>query len=965
MSKGVMSVVRVLACAFCLCLGLSFSAVRASDGSSLQGSTQVDFDRQIRPIFTRHCTACHGGVKQAADLSFVYEDSAMYSVEPGEPDASELLVRVLESDEDTRMPPASHGPRLSDAEVDVLSRWIEQGATWGKHWAYQLPREHPAPPVSQADWPTHKIDAFVLKQLDERGILPAEDEQPTRWLRRVSLDLIGLPASLAEREAFLVDLESNGAEAYATVVDRLLQSPLFGERWASVWFDLVRYADSRGQGEDSPREIWKYRDWVIDAFNADMPYDQFTVKQIAGDLLPERTVEDLVATAVHRLTHTNEEGGTDDEEFRIAAVLDRVSTVWQTWQGTTFGCTQCHDHPYDPFTHEEYYQFVSYFNNTADSDLNDDWPVVKVPLAKSDYAAASRMQRDVQQRTRSIWQQRWDVVAEPSHWNHLRISSGKTSKSAKVKVESHEQWDEYFTTGTVSSGTVITVEMPMPESVSALTGIQMTILPLDPSQALADSEWGFVMSRITAELVMPPGEGQKRPRVKKLDLAAVYGDEPFPYFDPNESLRDGKPGFAAFSRIHHPRQAVLVLKDAAEVPEGAKLKLTVLYRHTELAAFPLVARRGHFAVSSDSRLTSLLTDKGIAKATRELKAVQAKLAAIESSEVPVLIEREPSLSRPTHVFEGGLFLTKGDQVYPDVPQSLLDHEEPLSDRLQMANWLVSEENPLTARVAVNRVWAQMFGVGLVATEEDFGSTGDRPSHPELLDDLAVRFRDDYQWSLKQLVREIALSRTYRQSSRIRPELLEADAANRFLARGPRHGLPAETVRDQMLAISGLLSDKMFGEPSYPPLPPGVWRARRGSWRTPKPGQEDRYRRSVYTYVKRSVPFPMSAAFDAPSRDFCVPKRLRSNTPLQPLMLMNDAGFVECSQAFADRMIAHSEEVDEQIAFGILAATSRTAESDEVDRLVRLFREVAAASDSSIAMQSVAAVLLNLDEIITK
>ncbi|EMI44407.1 PSD1 and planctomycete cytochrome C domain-containing protein [Rhodopirellula sp. SWK7] len=960
---------RISAIFVALVLGAMAQCVSANEriiDHTPSASQAIDFDQQIRPIFTTHCTSCHGGVKQAADLSFVYADSAMYSVEPGDPENSELLVRVLEPEDEDRMPPPDHGPRLSDEEIDLLTRWVKQGAQWGSHWAYRIPKRHPVPDVSRPDWAREPIDAFVLEQLDRRGITPAGDEIPHRWLRRVSLDLIGLPPTIAERDAFLDDLQNNGTSAYAAVVDRLLQSPHFGERWASVWFDLVRYADSRGQGEDSPRVIWKYRDWVIDAFNQDLPYDQFTIKQLAGDLLPDRRIEDEIATAVHRLTNTNEEGGTDDEEFRIAAVLDRVSTTWQTWQGTTYGCAQCHDHPYDPFTHDEFYQFVGYFNNTVDCDLNDDWPRLSVPVSKDDYSNASRLRRDIDRWTRELWQREWDVAADPKKWTHLRISHGKTNKASKLEIEAHEEWDEYFTTGTVSSGTLVTVEMPIPDSVNSLTGIQITAMPHDPAQALIDSEWGFVMSNIKAELLLVGDDGSKqKPETKSLKLAKVYGDEPYPYHNPNASLNNERDGFSAYSRIHHPRQAVIVLDDAVDVPAGAKLRLMILHRVTELAAFPLVTRRAHFAVSSDEELTALPHDSDLVAAKKELQSAKDELAAIKSTEVPVLREREPSFTRPTHVFGGGLFLTKEKQVFPHVPQSLRDDDQPLSDRLEMAKWLVSDANPLTARVAVNRFWARMFGVGLVATEEDFGSTGDRPSHPELLDDLAVRFRDDYQWSVKRLLREIALSRTYRQSSEIRPELMEADASNRFLARGPRHGLPAETVRDQMLAISGLLSEKMFGEPAYPPLPPGVWRARRGSWKTPKPGEEDRYRRSVYTYVKRSVPFPISATFDAPSREFCVPKRLRSNTPLQPLMLMNDVGFVECSQALAMKMSEHCEDLVGQIEHGFSLATCRSAKPDEVQRLVDLHRTVEQASDASNAMQSVAAVLMNLDEVITK
>ena len=871
-----------------------------------------------------------------------------------------------------------------------------------------------------------------------------------RWLRRVSFDLVGLPPTLAERSSFKTAYEQDPEAARIAVVDRLLTSPRFGERWASVWFDLVRYADSRGQGEDSPRTIWKYRDWVIDAMNADMPYSDFTIKQLAGDMLPNRTLEDHVATAVHRLTHTNEEGGTDDEEFRVESVLDRVNT---TWQGTTFGCVQCHHHPYDPFDHDEYYKFVALFNNTVDCDLSDDWPYIKVPIDTADYAKAGELKSEIEALRHSIWQTNWGSVsmeqAESKLWRPLPITKASTNRQAKLLVDKKDGRDEFYTSGTISSGTTLSIETKVEDLSEPVTGIRITGLPLDPETALANSEWGFVMSRIKAEFVYPnaqfetemaewekqmidfrkletrwnkemeaakaaeakqakrkdaqtdsetakSGKGKpaasigknesaanpksktkSRPKapakpqaIKKaaLKFAQVYCDNPFPRYDPNQSLNPkSKEGFATYTQIHHPRQAVLVLESAMEVPAGAKLKFSILHRVTELAAFPMLTRRGYFEISTNPSLIDTLNDDSVQQQKAEQAKKQKQIDKIESSTVPVLVERESHLARPSHVFVRGLFLTKGKEVFGDVPKSLrvVSDPEPLSNRLAVARWMVGANNPLTARVAVNRYWARMFGVGLVATEEDFGSTGDLPSHPELLDDLAVRFREDHKWSVKSLLKEIALSRTYLQSSRIRPELVEADANNRWLARGPRHSLPAEAVRDQMLAISGLLSDKMHGEPVYPPLPPGVWKARRGTWKTPKEGDEDRYRRSVYTYVKRSVPFPILTTFDAPSRDFCLPKRLRSNTPLQPLMLLNDRGFVECAQAFAKRMLASGEQLEQQIEFGLELATCRKAKPEEVSRLAELHAKLVSESGQQLAMDSVASVILNLDEVITK
>lgn len=921
---------------------------------------KVDFDKSIRPIFTKHCTACHGGVKQAADLSFVYGDSADYTIEPGDPEASYLIERVDTEEAEYRMPPPDHGPKLSDEEIVLLRRWIAEGGQWEVQWSYRQPRRHPQPSVTKREWPRQPIDAFVLSKLESLGIEPAPDESAERWLRRVSLDLIGLPPTLEERADFLEAIQTAGEDAYAAVVDRLLADPGVGERWASVWFDQVRYADSRGQGEDSPRDIWKYRDWVIDALNDDLPYDQFTIKQLAGDLLPDGTLEDRLATAAHRLTQTNEEGGTDDEEFRVASVLDRVSTVWQAWQGTTIGCVQCHSHPYDPIQHEEYYRSVAFFNNTVDCDLSDDWPLLEVPLDPADYTLADELDRRIDELQESLWRQQYTATRQQASWRPLRMESVESSNATKIVIEKKESHDEYRTVGTIARHPEFSLRLLLPDGVERVTGVKLVLNPLDPEKALPDAEVGFVLSQVRIGLRRA---GEKE--VTNVKLREVIGDEPFPYSDPNESLRDNKHGFGAYTRVNHPREAVLIPETPLDVAPGATLVVRLKHRIFDLAAFSLVARSGSVAITSDEAITQTAADDEAAKAKKRLAALRAARAEIESVGTPILRERPEHLARPTHLFVRGLFLTKGGEVKPGVPVSMTASDDQPRDRLGFAQWIVSEENALTARVAVNRFWARLFGIGLVSTEEDFGAAGDRPSHPDLLDDLAVRFREDYGWSIKRLLRELTLSRAYRQSSRVRPELYERDTLNRLIARGPRHSLPAETVRDQMLAISGLLSEKMHGPPVQPPLPSGVWKARRGSWKTPPKDNPDRYRRSVYTYIKRSVPFPTFAVFDAPSRDYCVPKRLRSNTPLQPLMLLNDTTYVECAVALAEEMARQSTELSEQIAYGFTKATCRAPSEEEVLHLVALHDEVLESADPQLAMQSVAGVLLNLDEIIMK
>ena len=929
-----------------------------------ESAEKISFREQIRPILNKHCMACHGGVEQAASISFAYRDQVVapegWIVEPGEPDESEMVARIVSEDADERMPPPDHGQGLSIEEISLVKQWIREGASWQQHWAYDPPREAPLPKVTSVEWCRDPVDRFILHKLEQESIDPSPAARPERWLRRVSLDLIGLPPTPEERTAFLETVEADSGMAYAQVVDRLLASPQFGERWASVWLDQVRYADSKGMGADSRRNIWKYRDWVVDAFNADLSYDQFTIKQIAGDLLPNRSIGDQIATAAHRLTQSNEEGGTDDEEFRVAAVLDRVNTTWQTWQGVTFGCVQCHSHPYEPIRHKEYYEFAAFFNNTADSDLNNDWPTINVPLNSDDYAKATELDRRIQRLRNETWNLEHDFSAKEASWKPLRELTASTNKATKVEVESKGSHDEFFTVDTIARDTDITLEAPLPENVKRLTAIHLTALPLNPVKAVADSEWGFVLAHIEARLNVP---GEENPR--KIKLSHVIADQPNPLMNPQNSLKaDNNRGFAAFSRINFSRTAAFVLEQPVDVPEGAQLSVTLKHRHFVLSSFSLIIRRGHLAVSDDDGFLKLRRTEidGRLKRLRKLLGERAK---IKSTRLPVLRERDNRFARPTHVFTRGLFLTKGEKVTAGTPASLppLAKDQPV-DRLALAKWLASKENPLTSRVAVNRIWAQLFGTGIVATEEDFGSSGEAPSHPELLDFLALRFQNEYQWSTKKLLRSLVLSSTYRQSGKVRAELRERDPQNRWLAAGPRFRLPSETIRDQGLAISGLLNLKMGGPPVTPPIPGGVWKPFSGGdkWEATKPGDPNRYRRSIYTYTKRSIPYPMFASFDSPSREFCTPRRLRSNTPIQALMTLNDETFVECASALADRMKAAGESTRDQIKFGFLIATCREPTEFELDELVELAEK---GSDPESKFRAVAVVLLNLDEVLMK
>lgn len=973
------------------CFALSASGV----GVSASRAGEVRFNRDIRPILISHCTACHGGVKQAGDLSFVYPEQVLppegWVVEPGEPDESALLDRVTETDPELRMPPPDHGPALSEREVGLLRDWIAQGAPWQDHWAFEPPTVE-TPPEADADWARRDLDRFVLARLKREGLAPSADAEPRRWLRRVSLDLIGLPPSPEELAEFRAAVEADGEAAYEAAVDRLLGSHHFGERWASVWLDQVRYADSKGLGSDAPRNAWKFRDWVIDAFNADLPFDRFTVKQLAGDLLPNRTIGDLVATAAHRLTQTNEEGGTDDEEFRIAAVLDRVNTTWQVWQGVTFGCVQCHSHPYDPFRHDEYYRFAAFFNNTIDTDLGDDTPTIRVPLRTDLYDRATKLMHEIDATREQLWDHEYRITSNDALWQPATGVTPRTKRGrTKMAVKEHEGRQEFHTVGTRQSQIEVLVDFEPPSGMKRVTALRVTGMPLDPEKALTDSEWGFTWSHVQLHLIAPDSEepnGERpqtgepqavEPPAKESDaeqpkptgppavaIDRLVADEPNPSPDPQESLNaDSKFGFGPYSRIYRPRTATLLLAEPIELPDGARLRLTLTHRLVSGGAFGLTTNRGYIEVSDSPSLAALTHDEEAEELREELRELIRKRNALPSATTPILAERPAGQEREQHVFIRGLYLDKGERVEPATPKSFPElattGEGP--SRLDLAEWLVSDDNPLTARVAANRFWSRLFGAGLVETEEDFGSSGEAPSHPALLDHLAVRFQHDFDWSVKRLLREITLSSTYRQTSKANAALYERDPRNRLLARGPRHRLQAELIRDQALAVSGLLDRKLHGPPVRPPIPGGVWVpfTANDKWPATEPGDPARYRRSLYTYTKRSIPYPMFASFDTPSREVCTPRRLRSNTPLQALAMLNNETMVECAAALADRMRSHAESPTEQIEYGFLATVGRPPTERETAILLALHER----HGGNAGLPTVAAALLNLDEFVMK
>lgn len=973
---------------------LFLDACVAKDPGAVRPKRMVEFARDIQPILNAHCTECHGGVKAAGSVSFVYEDQVINAegdsgtaiVTPGDIDASELFTRIISTDDD-RMPPTDGHAPLSEDNVELIRRWIQEGAVWSRHWAF-IPPKRPSVPTSPFEDQAHNdVDRFLFHRLEEEGLKPSGQEEPGRLLRRLHLSLTGLPPNLNELNQFEQQFKADSRQAVEHVVDDLLQRPAFGERWASMWLDLMRYADSGGLGLDQRRTIWAYRDFVINAFNDDLPFDEFTVKQLAGDLLPNPSLQDLVATACQRNTQTNNEGGTDDEQFRMEAAIDRVNTTWQTWGGVTFGCVQCHSHPYDPFQHEDYYRFLSFYNNSADSDLSNDAPLLRVPTAAQDIPKAEQLRKKILDLKKQIWDEGM-ALRDSSDWNTATTLSVSTNGRTQYEVRQEDGVAEFQTVGTVETKTYTYLDVPLsafassadadtnPSAQKPLTALRLSVFPLDPTTAIHSPEWGFLISKLTASTVRKDQNGKDVQT--PISFRWSVADVPWMPTNPMTTIANNAVGWGADSRIHSVREIVLVPSEPIAVTDDVRLKLNIHCDKTGHGSHPMAIDRGRISATTDQRWNTLGTaGTPSAQQHSEMLAAVKSHRSIPATTVPFMHERPQHLLRPNHMFIRGNITDKGPMVTAGLPKSLTDIAPMKADhpsRLEMARWWVSERNPLTGRVFVNRIWEQLFGIGIVPTVEDFGSSGDRPFHPELLDFLAVRFQTDHQWSVKELVREIVLSHAFQQSSKVSPEMVNRDPDNRLVARGPRLRLTAEMVRDASLSASGLLVEKQGGSPVRPPLPGGVWRPFDGGdkWQTAKPGEEGRYRRSIYTYVKRSIPFPSMATFDAPSREFCTPRRLTSNTPLQALVTLNDEVFVEFSTAFGKRLESEFEgSLQQKLAAGHQLVTGRKPTEQRLTQLVNLFERLKTSADSQAKTPTndpwvvVAQVLLNLDEALTR
>jgi hypothetical protein len=900
---------------------------------------QVDYNTQVKPLLNKNCITCHGGVKKAAGFSLLFKHEALapaksgkLAIVPGDADASEMIRRLTLTDPDDRMP-LDH-PALKPDEIDLLRRWIDQGAKWGDHWAYQ-PVERPEVPATGSfwdrltalipgrgkySWANNEIDHFILDKLGQEGLTPSPEADRATLIRRVSLDLTGLPPTEKEAADFINDTSS---DAYEKVVDRLLKSPAYGERWAGMWLDLARYADTKGYERDPGRKIWRYRDWLIKAFNDDKPFNKFTVEQLAGDLLPAPTDDQLIATGFHRNTMNNDEGGTQDEEFRVAAVIDRVNTTWDVWQGTTFACIQCHSHPYDPFTHDEYYKFMAFFNNARDEDVTSDTPTLRF-YKPDDSLKVVSLQQFIK-----------TTIDNPNQAQKTVNQVTKFVRTVEPKINSHD-FDQL-----VNASLLDAKYFGFQDKGS--TRIKNVTLTGRPRLLIA---WGTKAPNAIVTV-----------RRDKLD-GPVLARVPVP--------NTGSQGNDTIQMIPLPEvQGKHNLYLSLNSPTSPKDWVQIKW----VSFQPMLPGQ---PIDSLGQKDQLLLD----------------ILNADAPQTPIMLDGTGDLARETHVFERGNWMVKGKKVSPDVPKSFPAMSPDLpKNRLGMARWLVNRSNPLTARVAVNRFWEQLFGTGIVETIEDMGTQGIPPTHRELLDYLAVEFMENDQWSIKKLLKKIVMSATYRQQSSASPELLAKDPYNRLLARGPRVRLSAEAVHDQALAVSKLLSQKMYGSSVMPSQPDGIWQSPYDGETWKQSTGEDRHRRALYTYWKRTAPYPSMVTFDSPSREFCQLRRLRTNTPLQALVTLNDPVYVEAAQYLADYMSHNGKSPERQIQAGYQQIMLRDLPSKKLAVLVRLYRttekyyqnrlpeaenlldrpgfDCTKVSPQLAALTVTANTMLNLDEVLTK
>ncbi len=989
-------------------------------------SAKVEYGRDIRPILSENCFHCHGqdSKKRMAGLRLdTFEDATAAranraALVPGKPEASAIYQRASAEQPSRRMPPPASNRKLTVEQIALLKRWIAEGGQYSKHWAFEPPVRPAKPAVSNTAWSRYPIDAFVMKRLEAEGLKPSAPATPAAWLRRASLDLTGLPPTPAAIDAFSKDVEARGEKAYVSAADRMLASPRYGERMAMDWLDVARYADTHGFNNDASRSMWRWRDWVIEAFNSNSPYDRFLTEQLAGDLLPNPTLEQRIATGYGRNHVINSEGGIIDEEYRVEYVADRVRTLGMSWLGLTLECSRCHDHKYDPFTQRDYYRLYAFFNNVP--EIGEDGRVANaVPMIPAPTREQRARMRELESAIAALDARiaKREKQGRPDGAAAVRT---KAPADASLRIDCEAQPDFEKAAGIMGQACQGPAkEKPQTEPVQVGKRSPFTFsLWVNPGAADRDAALLSTMEFGRNRAATTYGSG--------LELRLIGGEIEFRYGNrfPAYSIRVQSAGAAiAPGKWTHVTMVYAGAPESANRAEAAWVRLFADGRELAVRvlndglsigapkaekAAPVKFRLGWDSGPESPRYTGRLdeiqawtralapaevvglfeqaapaeslwrpalraSDSAYAETVSQRDKLWTELLGLRRQIPTVMVMEEMNPPRQTHVLNRGTYNAPGENVEAGVPEKLLGAwpEGAPKNRLGLARWLTLPNHPLTARVVVNRFWQQLFGQGLVKTSENFGVQGESPSHPELLDWLARDFIES-GWNVKALMKQIVLSATYRQDSAAAPALVARDPENRLLARGPRFRLPAEVIRDQALEIAGLLRQKTGGPSVFPAQPAELYKNivvaadyPGTSWIESK--GEDLHRRSLYTFWKRTVPHPTMIAFDAPDREVCVVRRATTNTPIQALTLLNDPIYVEAARKFAARIAKEGgTSVDARLAFAFRLATGRAPDDHERRVLRETFDKMVATGQSeAAAYEALASLILNLDEVVTK
>jgi len=951
--------------------------------STLAFSADIDFSRDIKPLLAEHCLKCHGPDKAEGGLDLSRRESAIAKTESGEfaivssnPEHSTLLRRVSSQDPDERMPPPEE-KTLDAKQIALLRTWIEKGAEYQEHWSFRPLQMPIVPTVNQENWAKSPIDRFVLHDLEAKGIQPSREAKPHVLLRRLYLDLIGLLPTPSEVDAFRADHALNADAAVEKVIDRLLSSEHFGERWGRHWLDLARYADSDGYEKDRNRpDAYIYRDWVIQALNNNMPFDQFTIEQLAGDQLPNATPNQRIATAFNRQTLTNTEGGTDQEEFRIASTFDRTDTVGSVWLGLTVGCAKCHTHKYDPIPHTDYYRLFAFFNEAEEQAIKLPTRPADDPSQLSELAAAHE---ELQSYYRTIYpaEQKWE--AEQREIVEQESNAPLVVESQELEIGIHSEQglvferqsdasflaridDELEDKGKETPETD-TYTLTLSKLPADLTGLRLETIPdegLPKGGSGLAANGNLVVSHVAAQIIDREGTVVRELPLQRAE--ADFEQKDFKAADTIAKKVDPKKGWAVSPKQSEPHWLQWRTKGPTTLQDGERLRLKVAQLHGKehlLGRFRIKAITGD---SRDLHLTKevinalkmypekrlyetrmLLFDFYVQqddKAQSLIKKIDAIHKKWDSKVVSVRVLTDAYTERPTYRFDRGDFLSPAEQVQPGILTALQSgHAEAQRlRRLDLARWLVGPENSLTPRVIANQFWSRLFGAGIVRSVGDFGVRGETPSHPELLDWLAVTYRDTLRWDTKAFLKTILMSSTYRQSSTHRPEMVDLDPVNRWLSRQNRLRVEAELVRDLALQVSGLLSNKVGGPSVFPSMPPELAKlSYNNSFTWTNSEGEDRYRRGLYTFFKRTIPHPTLITFDCPDANQTCVNRNVSNTPIQALALLNNDSFVEASLALAKKIVTEAGSDKQKLEKAFEICLTRGASDDELAKLTRLLQ----------------------------